>query len=97
MVRFDTRSGRLTFLELLSKESRNFTLAQEVVKIFARVHGVSHEHRCRQVIARYLRVLNLTSCGIEESIMEDYGSTILPIIQKSHRAIRSDRDWNFQK
>ena len=64
MGRLDTLLGWLAFLELLIKEPRNFALGQEVIKLFAGVHGVSHEHRCRQVIARYLHVLNLSWVGL---------------------------------
>ena len=60
------------------------------------VHGVSHKYRCRQVIARYLHVLSLTSLRIEESITEDYGTAILQVVHKSHREIGSDRNWSFQ-
>ena len=77
------------------KESRNVALGQEV-KFFAGVHGVSHKHRCRQVIARYLHVLDLTSLSIEESITEDYGTAILQVVHESHREIGSDRNWSFQ-
>ncbi len=96
MSGLDTLLERLTFLELLTKESRNVALGQEVIKLFAGVHGVSHKHRCRQVIARYLHVLNLMSLRIEESITKDYGTAILQIVHKSHREIGSDRNWSFQ-
>ena len=42
MSGLDTLLERLTFLELLTKESRNVALGQEVIKLFAGVHGVSH-------------------------------------------------------
>jgi hypothetical protein len=93
----DTLLERLTFLELLTKESRNVALGQEVINLFAGVHGVSHKHRCREVIARYLHVLNLTSLRIEESITEDYGTAILQVVHKSHREIGSDRNWSSQE
>ncbi len=96
MSGLDILLDRLTFLELLIKESRNVALGQEVIKLFAGVHGVSHKYRCRQVIARYLHVLNLTSLRIEESITEDYGTAILQVDHKSHREIGSDRNWSFQ-
>ncbi len=95
MCGLETLLERLAFLEPLIKESRNVALGQKVVKFFAGVHGISHKHRCRQVITRYLHVLNLMSRGIKESITEDYGSAILQFVHKSHRAIGSDRNWSF--
>ncbi len=92
----DNLLGRLTFLELLIKESRNVALGQEVIKLFAGVHGVGHKYRRRQVIARYLHVLNLTSLRIEESITEDYGTASLQVVHKPHRDIGRDRSWSFQ-
>jgi hypothetical protein len=71
MDRFNTLLEWLTFLDLLIKESRNVALGQKVNKFFTGVHGVSHKHRCRQVIARYLHVLNLMTHGTEESITEE--------------------------
>ncbi len=52
MGRFDTLLGWLKLIELLVKESWNFALGQEVIKLFAGVHGVSHKDRCRQISDR---------------------------------------------
>ncbi len=55
--------------------------SQELRQLCASVHGVNHEHRCRQWISSHLNVLDLIALGIKETVNMDYGSPILEVIQ----------------
>ena len=88
--------GGHTFFKLLIKEPRNVASSQKIRQLRTSVHGVNHEHRCRQRISSHLDVLNLIAFGIKEAINVDYGSSVLEVIQEASHSLVGDWDWSFE-